>query len=114
MKYAIEKNGVLVSSISAWTPGLAKKCGLVGNNRAPQSLPFNLNDGAVLRSVRIVKESPDPYQYVIDDGGALVGHEWVITQSVMNRSVEQIVVQKRGEIKAETAGRIDEVIPPIK
>ncbi|WP_421781792.1 hypothetical protein [Kiloniella litopenaei] len=111
MKYAIEKNGVLISSVSAWTPGLAKKCGLVGNNQVPQRLPFDLNDGAKLRAVLTVKASPNPYQFVIDDGGAVVGDEWVITQSLQDKAVEQIASQKRVEINNETARRIDEVVP---
>ncbi len=112
MKYVIEKNGVLVSSISAWTPGLAKKCGLMGNNQAPQSLPFNLGHGEKLRAVRTVRANPSPYQLVIDDGGALVGDEWIITQTVQDKAVDHISTQKRSEINMEAARRI-EVIAPL-
>ncbi|WP_417433307.1 hypothetical protein [Kiloniella sp.] len=111
MKYVIEKNGILVSSISAWTPGLAKKCNLVGNNQPPQSLPFDLGEGATLRTVRIVRVSPTPYQLVIDNGGALVGGEWVITQSLQDKTVEQIAAQKRDKVNAEAARRIEDIAP---
>lgn len=106
MKYVIEKNGALVSSISTWTPGLAKKCGLVGNKKAPGTLPFDLGEGAKLRAVRTVRVNPNPYQYLVDDGGILVGDEWVITQSLQDKTVEQIATQKRGVINPMVRSKI--------
>ncbi|WP_085905856.1 hypothetical protein [Kiloniella majae] len=110
MKYAIEKNGTLVSQISGWTLGLAKKCNLIGNKQAPQDLPFDLGDGATLRVVRTVKASPTPYQYVVDDG-ALVGNEWVISQTAKDKPTDQISTQKRLDINIEAARRIENIAP---
>ncbi|KLN61900.1 hypothetical protein WH96_06385 [Kiloniella spongiae] len=111
MKYVIEKNSSAVSQISVWTPSLANKCHLVGNSQPPKSLPFELKGGANLRLVRTVKVNPNPYQYVVDDGGALVGDEWVIIQSLQDKSQDQIAKQKRDEINPEAARRIEEIAP---
>ncbi|WP_085908922.1 hypothetical protein [Kiloniella majae] len=101
----------LAEKVSGWVPGLAKKCNLVGNNRASQFLSFGLGEGATLRAVRIIKANPTPYQYVVDDGGALVGDDWIISQAAKGKTTDQVSTQKRSYINIEAARRIENIAP---
>ncbi|WP_120497559.1 DUF4376 domain-containing protein [Kiloniella sp. EL199] len=98
MKYVIEKNGSAVSQVSAWTPAFAKKCKLSGNASAP-ALPHTVKGIGILRAVRVERVAVTGFQMANDNPGVVVGDEWLITQSVQDRPLEQVKVTLVNKVK---------------
>ncbi|MFD2205494.1 hypothetical protein [Kiloniella antarctica] len=111
MKYVIEKNGSVVSPISVWIPGLAKRCGLSGSVLAPKNLPYSLSNGGNLRAVRLERVPQTKFQTVAENPGSVIGDEWVITQTVTDKPAEQARQIQIMDIKAEATRRIEEITP---
>ncbi|WP_020591222.1 hypothetical protein [Kiloniella laminariae] len=97
--YIIEKDGAAVMGPSAWVPRLAVACGLAGNLSAPKTIPLDLGGGKTLRSVRFTATTVGKYQMLVEDAGALVDGEWVITRSAMDIPLEQAKQLALAEIK---------------
>ncbi|MCZ4280018.1 hypothetical protein O4H49_04465 [Kiloniella laminariae] len=106
--YVIEKAGKVMIGPSGWTPRLAAACGLTGNLSTPKDLPFDLGDGKSLRAVRFITATVGKYQMLVEDAGALLDGEWVITRSAMDIPLEQAKQLALSEIKNRRDAIADE------
>lgn len=86
--FVIEQDGAAIQGPTGWTPRLAEACGLRGNANPP-ARPFDLGGGRTLRDVAVSSAAPDAFQTVIDDGGALDGDVWRITQSAVDLPLDR-------------------------